>query len=324
MDRLTTMITFVQVVKLSSFTAAADELGFSKAVVSRHIADLEEHFGLRLLNRTTRSVTLTEAGQSCYDACQRVFAEIQRVEEELAAIKDDIEGEISVLCPVWVGNFDISEAMVAFSKAFPNVEIKLHIGEVSPNPHDFLAKGYDLCIQPNDMRDSDVIAKKVSEVKYILVASTEYLRERGDPKELKDLQNHDCLVRITDPVWSFANGERISMRVSKRFSSNSFFSLCTAALNGLGIAMLPRQVAAVEIDRGNLCQVLPNIELESKPLYAAYAPGGSMPRKIRALVGFMTDWFDERAQAPETSSQIIKLFDEGRKAHLSKKHPTIR
>jgi DNA-binding transcriptional LysR family regulator len=310
------MITFDRVVKYGSFTAAADELGLSRAVVSRHVVDLEEHFGLRLLNRTTRSVTPTEAGQNYHDLCRRVLSEIRKGEESLAAIKGDIEGEISMLCPVWIGNFDISKAVVDFCRDYPKIEVKMHIGEVSPNPHEFLTKGYDICIHPNDMRDSEVIAKKIGEIDYILVASPEYIAQRGQPSELKHLLEHDCLVNISEPYWSFKGGERISIRVTSRFSSNSFFSLCTASLSGLGIAMLPRKVAMMEIAAGRLCPVLPHLALEAKPVYAAYAPGGSMPRKVRALITHLTNWFAEHAKAPDRKGQVVELFSEGRLSGL--------
>ncbi len=316
MDRLTTMTTFARVVKYGSFTAAADELGLSRAVVSRHIVDLEEHFGLRLLNRTTRSVTPTEAGQNYYDLCQRVLSEIRKGEDNLAAIKGEIEGEISVLCPVWVGNFDISKAVLDFCREYPKIEVKMHIGEVSPNPHEFLTKGYDICIHPNDMRDSEVIAKKIGELNYVLAASPEYLALRGQPTEPKHLLEHDCLVNLSEPYWLFKGGERISIRVTSRFSSNSFFSLCTAALSGFGIAMLPRKVAMVEIAAGRLCPVLPHLALEPKPIYAAYAPGGSMPRKVRALITYLTDWFVQLTKTPDSTGQVVQLFSEGRLSGL--------
>lgn len=316
MDRLTTMTTFARVVRHGSFTAAAEELGLSRAVVSRHIADLEDHFGLRLLNRTTRSVTTTEAGQNYYDLCQRVLAEIRKGEESLAAIKSDIEGEISILCPVWIGNFDVNEAVVDFCREHPKIEVKMHIGEVSPNPHEFLNKGYDICIFPKDMRDSEVVAKKIGEIDYILVASPDYVARNGQPRELKDLLEHDCLVNLTEPHWMFKGGERISIRVTSLFSSNSFFSLCTAALRGLGIAMLPRKIAMIEIEAGRLCHVLPHLDLEARPIHAAYAPGGAMPRKVRALINFLTEWFTIRTRAADNTGQIVKLFSEGRLSGL--------
>lgn len=192
----------------------------------------------------------------------------------------------------------------------------MHIGEISANPHEFLNKGYDICIYPKDMRNSEVIAKKIGEIDYMLVASPEYVTRNGQPQDLKHLLEHDCLVNITEPYWLFKGGERISIRVTSRFSSNSFFSLCTAALRGMGIAMLPRKVAMIEVAAGRLCPVLPQLSLEARPVYAAYAPGGAMPRKVRALVTFLTDWFASHTKASDAPGQVVKLFSEGRLSGL--------
>ncbi len=312
MDRLATMATFAKVAKYSSFTAAADELGISRALVSRHVTDLEAHFGVRLLNRTTRSVTPTEAGQRYYELCTRVLAEIRAGEETITTIKSELEGNISVLCPKLIGNFDISEALTDFCVANPKIKIQLDIGEISANPYDFLEKGYDICIQPNKIRDSEIVVKKIGEIHYALVASPSYLAERGEPQTYKELLDHDCLTQPGEPLWHVIDGEKVSLRVQARFTSNSFLSLCTAAVGGLGIVLLPYRVAAADMERGALKQILPDVQLESRPLYAAYAPGGDIPRKVRVLINFLSDWCRARAQELNNPGRMIKLYGETR------------
>ena len=312
MDRLATMTTFAKVVKFSSFTAAGEDLGISRALVSRHITDLESHFGVRLINRTTRSVTPTEAGLRYYELCNRVLSEIRSGEETISQIKEEVEGAISILCPKWVGNFDISEALTDFCKGNPKIRIQLNIGEVSSNPYDFLDKGYDLSIQPNRIRDSEVMVKKIGEVNYVLAAAPEYLAIRGEPQNYKGLMEHDCLTQLSEPLWHLMDTEKVSLRVPSRFSSNSFLSLCTAAVGGLGIVMLPRRVAAGDLASGNLKQILPNVALESRPLYAAYAPGGDVPRKVRTLITFLSDWFRARALTPDDPGRVIRIYGETR------------
>ena len=154
MDRLGTMVTFSKVVKLASFTAAGEELGISRAMVSRHIGDLEAYFGVRLLNRTTRSVTPTEAGEQYYAFCSRVLADIRAGEEAITSLKRGIEGRIAILAPKWLGNFDISQALTDFCKQNPMISIQLTVGGISEKPHDFLERGFDLCIQGKTMRNS--------------------------------------------------------------------------------------------------------------------------------------------------------------------------
>ncbi len=312
MDRLTTMTTFAKVVDYASFTAAAEELGISRALVSRHITDLEAYFGVRLLNRTTRSVTPSEAGMRYYQVCKRILAELRAGENEIIAMKDNIEGNISIVCPKWVGNFDMSDAAVDFCREYPDISIQLHIGEISLNPHEFLNRGFDVCIQPRRVRDSDIMVKKIGGIEYVLAAAPDYLDKRGVPATVTDLAQHECLTKIAELHWEFADGSRIALPQPPRFASNSFFSLCTAAVRGLGVAMLPRRVAALDLEKGNLCRVLPTMPLEEAPLYAAYAPGGNVPRKVRALVDFLGAWFKNRALTPDEGGGTIQIYNAAR------------
>lgn len=312
MDRLTTMTTFAKVVEHASFTAAADELAISRALVSRHVTDLESYFGVRLLNRTTRSVSPTEAGLRYYEVCRNVLNAVRTGENEIVAMKDNIEGNISVLCPKWVGNFDMSDAAVDFCLEHPQISIQLHIGEISLNPHEFLARGFDVSIQPHRVRDSDVIVKKIGGIAYLLAAAPDYLDRRGEPRDVEALTAHDLVVKIGETHWMLDGDRRITVAQPPRFASNSYFSLCTAAVRGLGIAMLPERVAVLELARGNLRRILPEVALEEAPLYAAYAPGGNVPRKVRTFVDFLGSWFKRRAQSAETAGGAVRIYSDAR------------
>jgi DNA-binding transcriptional LysR family regulator len=312
MDRLMTMTTFAKVVDYASFTAAAEDLGISRALVSRHVTDLEQHFGVRLLNRTTRSVSPSEAGQRYYDVCKRVLAELRNGENEIVAMKDNLEGTISIVCPKWVGNFDISDAAVDFCREHPEIDIQLHVGEISLNPHEFLNRGFDICIQPRRVRDSDIMIKKIGGIAYVLAASSDYLAKHGEPTVTADLCDHDCLTKLGEAHWVFDDGAKIALRQPPRFASNSYFSLCTAAIRGLGVAMLPRRVASLALARGALIRVLPDVTLEEAPLYAAYAPGGNVPKKVRTFVTFLGAWFRHRSRAPDEFGSSIQIYNEAR------------
>jgi DNA-binding transcriptional LysR family regulator len=298
MDRLMTMTTFAKVVKYSSFTAAAEDLGISRTLVSRHIADLESHLGVRLLNRTTRSVTPTQAGMRYHDLCENVLGEIRSGEEEITAIRDEIQGDIAILCPIWIGSFGISEATAEFCALNPRINVKLHFAEPPSNPHEFLDMGYDICIQLNWLRDSSIMVKKIAEVDYILAASPGYVEAHGAPAEIGDLAAHKCLTKLTDTSWAFIGGDRVSLPTHARYSTNSVFSLCGAAAAGLGIAMLPTHIATRDLNNGKLLRILPDHKLEPRPLYVAYAPGGGTPKKFRALITFLSQRFADGAVAP--------------------------
>lgn len=312
MDKLTSMTTFAKVLNYASFTAAAADLGISRALVSRQITELETYFGVRLLNRTTRSVTPTEAGLRFYELCNRVLGELRAGEDSIAAIKQSVEGDISILCPNWVGNFDVSQAVVDFAKKNPKINIQLNIGEVSGNPHEFLSRGYDVCIQPDAIRDSDIMVKKIGEIEYLLAASPEYLARRGDPLSIADLAQHDCLPKRSETAWVFKDGQRFLLKSSPRFSSTSYLTLCTAAVSGLGITLLPRRVAGMDLRDGNLCQVLSDVPLEGRPFYIAFTPGGGVPRKIRVLIDFLSDWFKKRSLVPDDPGRIVQMAGERR------------
>ena len=304
MDRLATMTTFLKVVKHANFTMAAEELAISRTLVSRHVADLEAHLGLKLLNRTTRSVTPTEAGTRYSQLCERVLGEIRVGEEELAVIRNEIEGEISIQCPIWVGSFGISAAAGEFNALHPKVSISIHFEEPSStHPHDFLARGYDLCIQPNILRDSSIMVKKIGKIDHFLATSPGYLEAFGCPRTIADLGQHACLAKVGDAAWNFANGERLTLQLPSRFSSNSVFALREAAMQGLGISMLPRGISQEMLASGRLVEVLPEYPITPRPLYIAFAPGGDLPRKSRALISFLADWFRER-HLPEQGQEL--------------------
>lgn len=312
MDKLSTMTTFCKVVQLSSFTAAGEELGLSRAMVSRHVSELEAHFGLRLLNRTTRSVSTTEAGQRYFELCTRILDEIRFGEETISSIRDDIEGNISIIAPKWIGGFDLSQALTEFCRENPKIRISMHVGEQSIKTHDFLERGFDICIQSSQMRDSEVTIRKLGEIRYILAASAEYLGGRGVPAEPRDLLQHDCLIQPNEPIWHFSKPVEASIKVPARFSCNSFLALCTAAVGGLGVTLLPEAVAMPDLNAGILQPVLPDFELEHKPLFAAYAPKRALPRKVRVLVDFLSDWYHESVEKPGHQSLFADIYQTAR------------
>lgn len=304
MDRLATMVTFQKVVKYANFTTAADDLGISRTLVSRHVADLEAYLGIRLLNRTTRSVTPTQAGLRYHELCNRVLGDIRHGEEEITAIKNEVEGEVSILCPIWIGSFGISVATAEFCALNPKVGVKIHFAEPSSNPHEFLAMGFDVCIQPNVLRDSSIMVKKIGQIDHILATSPAYIAQHGAPTQIADLAEHECLAKTTESSWTFANGERIPLHQPARFSSNSVFALREAAAAGLGIAMLPQGIIQGTLAQGALVHVLPDFPLASRPLYVAFPPGGDAPRKTRALISFLADWFKARGAATRSLASI--------------------
>ena len=295
MDRFTMMSTFVQVVKKASFTTAARSLSISRALVSRHITDLETNLGVRLLNRTTRSVSLTESGQSYFDFCLRVLNEIEAEESAISGRNQEAEGTLSVIVPKWIGTQDIADAVTSFCLEYPKITVSLTLGGMSQRTYDFIERGFDVALQTKDIPDSLVKVKKVASIRYVVVASPAFIAEHGPVTEPRALEKIPCVIQVGDPSWRFYHdGESVAVKVQAAFSSNAYLVLRKAALKALGVAMVPHSIVAEDLDTGRLIELMPQMLLPERPLYAVFAPGDAPPKKVRCFVTFLTNWF--RAQ----------------------------
>jgi DNA-binding transcriptional LysR family regulator len=293
MDRLTVMKSLVAVARAGSFSAAARSLGVSGSLISRHIADLEDQLGVRLVNRTARAVSLTEQGRRYYEFSERVLRE---VEDEDAAIRGEhqrAEGVLSLVSPKWIGSLDLSDAVAAFAVEHPLITIRFDVGGMSDRTYDFIEQGYDLAFHTKDLRDSSVKVRRVATLPFVLCASPAYLRSRPAPLVPADLAEHDCLVHRNDPVWHLHKDDRqVNFKVpSATFASNTYLILQKAALEGLGIALLPLRPVYDEVRSGRLQVVLKDYETPARPLYAIYPPGLQSVQKLRVFLDYIGEWF---------------------------------
>jgi DNA-binding transcriptional LysR family regulator len=292
MDRFTTMATFVEVVKRSSFTTAARSRGISRALVSRHIADLEAHLGVSLLTRTTRSLNLTEAGREYYQLCSRVLSEIGTQEQLISGRNREVEGPLAIIAPKWIGDLDLADAVTEFCKAHPRVSAELTLGGMNPKSYDFIDQGFDVAIHTRSIPNSRVKARRIASIRFVVCAAPAYLDRRRQPSVPKALAEHDCLVQPNDPIWAFGKGKvTAKIKIPKSFSSNSYLVLRTAALKGLGIALLPYRMVSEDLKQGTLVELLKGNPTAERPLYAAFAPGGSPPEKVHSLIAYLGEWF---------------------------------
>jgi DNA-binding transcriptional LysR family regulator len=293
MDRLATMRSFVEVVQGQSFAAAARTLGLSRALVSRHIADLEKQVGLRLIVRTTRTVNLTEAGQRYFAFSQRVLTEIATEDAEILGMREKEEGPLSIISPKWIGSLDLGDAIANFAKQHPRIRVKLELGGLSERTYDFLKNGYNIAFYTKYLRDSSIKVKKIATLNFVLCASPDYIRERGELKSPADLAHHDCLVHTNDPIWHIASTakEQNFKPQNVVFSSNTYMVLQKAAIQGMGVSLVPLRSIVNELHAGKLQILLPDWPAPDRPLYAAYAPGKHTVRKVRSFVDFIAEWF---------------------------------
>ncbi len=299
MDRLTLMRSFVGVTKSRSFSQAARSLGLSGSLVSRHVAELERDLSVRLVNRTARTISLTEAGARYAEFATRIIDEIDREEEMLRGLRDKAEGPLAIISPKWIGSNDVADAIVAFSVRYPNIHIRFEVGGMSERSYDFLDQGFDVAFHTRHVRDSNLLLKKIADLNFALCASPSYLLRVGEPAQVAELSEHECLVNTNDPIWHLRpGGHDVHLKISDPvYSSNSYLTLRKAALAGRGIGLLPIRLTAADFADGSLVGVVPSCEVPDRPLYALYSPGGQTLARVRLFLEFVTDWFRRQATA---------------------------
>ena len=310
MDRFRTMESFVRVVRAGSFTVAARQLGLSRAIVSRHIAGLEARLGVRLLKRSTRSLSMTEEGAAYLEFCDRLFGDIDSSERAIARAREEPAGTLRVLAPKSFGTVHLSDAVVAFARAQPRLQVSLTLENAPYRGSYFAERGLDVVLCFTPVRGTGVVQREIAMMDWTVCASPDYLSRAGRPQSPGDLAAHACVVHTdvmpNDNVWRF-EGTKGSAAVKVRgvFFSNSAAALAKAAVSGLGIALLPHYAVAEGLASGALMRVLPRYRVAPRPLLAVYMQERSEPLKIRAFVDFMQNWIAERDLAGRRRNQRL-------------------
>ncbi len=302
MDQLTIMRSFVGVTKSRSFSQAARGLGISGSLVSRHVAELERTLGVRLVNRTARTISLTDAGTRYAEFAARIIDEIDREEAALRGLRDKAEGSLAIISPKWIGSNDVGDAIVAFSARYPKIRIRFEVGGMSERSYDFLDQGFDVAFHTRHVRDCNLMLRKIADLDFTLCASPDYLRRAGRPEQVADLSEHDCLVNTHDQIWHLRHaGHDVHMKIGDPvYSSNSYLTLRKAALAGRGVALLPVRLVGAELADGSLVEAVPGCEVPDRPLYALHSPGGQTPARVRLFLDFVADWFRRQGQTAGT------------------------
>lgn len=303
MDRFRTMESFVRVVRAGSFTVAASQLGLSRALVSRHVGDLETRLGARLLNRSTRSLSLTDEGATYLEFCERVFRDIEANERAILRTRTEPAGTLKVLAPKSFGTMHLADAVVEFAKTQPRLRLSLLL-ENTPyrGTYEFGERSLDLVLSFSSVRSSSVTEQEIAVLDWVVCASPAYMAQAGKPQTPADLAGHACLVHAdvapNDSVWRFTGpAGPVAVKVRGNFFSNSALGIRKAALSDLGIAMIPRYCVAEDIADGRLDVVLPRFRVGARTLLAVYPKSKVTPRKIAAFVEFLKDWMAQRKAA---------------------------
>jgi DNA-binding transcriptional LysR family regulator len=297
MDRLSVMRSFVAVTRSQNFSRAARTLGISGSLISRHVAELERDLGVRLVNRTARAVSLTQAGHRYADFAARIINEIDREENILRSQRNKAEGPLAIISPKWIGNSDVADAIISFSMRYPKIHIRFEVGGMSERFYDFLDQGFDVAFHTRQVRDSNLLLKKITDLKFALCAAPLYLGRAGKPERITDISDHDCLINTNDPIWHLRNdGQDVHVKICEPvYASNSYFTLRKAALAGRGIALLPVRLVAADLADARLAGVMPGSGVPDRPLYALHSPGSETPARVQLFIDHVSDWFRRHA-----------------------------
>jgi DNA-binding transcriptional LysR family regulator len=282
------LLAFARVVEAKSLSRAAAELGIPRATVGRRLARLEERLGTRLLRRTTRSLSLTEGGETFYRHARIVLDALAQAQASVRTTDNVMRGDLRVSVPPLLD--DTLLAMIAsFAKAHPDVRVQV---DFSTRIVDLLRDGYDVALRATRQLQPGLVARTVARDKVIAVASPEYLAEKGTPRNAKDLRRHRCLLgfargELPQSTWPVGRG---AVSVDGALSSNDVRLLREAAIRGLGIALLPRLVLGDLVERGVLVQVLAGIVEADNHIAVVYPEREFLPPHVRAFVDALVEW----------------------------------
>ncbi|MCX7053976.1 MAG: LysR family transcriptional regulator [Proteobacteria bacterium] len=299
MDRFLVISTFAKVVELGSFSRTAERLGLSTSAVSRQVSELESHLNARLLNRTTRRLSLTEAGQSFYEHSVQVLADLDDAEASVRVDMAEPRGTLRLTCGVSFGTRYLAPALAEFSARHPDVLLDL---DLSDRVVDLVEEGFDLAIRIGQIGSQGMVSKRLGWTQIVCCASPAYLARRSAPiREPADLAQHECLsyTNVAMPnAWHFEGrdgGEsRVTVRVPPRHRANNGQVLASLAVQGLGIVYEPDFIVAQEIRTGQLVPLLPDHLPPRSPIAAVYPSRRHLSAKVRSFVEFLAERYERR------------------------------
>ncbi|MEI2386567.1 LysR family transcriptional regulator [Breoghania sp. JC706] len=295
MDQLTRMRCFIQVVDAGGFSAAAREMGRSKALVSKYVGELEDELGVRLLNRTTRQISTTEAGQAYYREASDILQRIDDLQEAMQDAHQHARGLLRVSASRAFGDHDLSRAVMAFLAENPDISVDLKLEDRFV---DLVEEGFDVAIRLTELSDSSLIARKLAPFRQVTVAAPELISINGRPEEPGDLADMSFVVDTnyrfrSNLVFRDTEGGRLSVAVKGRVEVNSAEAARQAALAGLGFARIPLFMVRDDIAAGRLVRVLEDYESEDAAIWVVYPHRKHLSGKVRAFVDFLVAWFEK-------------------------------
>jgi DNA-binding transcriptional LysR family regulator len=292
MDTLASMQVFAMVVEAGSFAAAAERLELSRALVSKHMAHLEKHLGTRLLNRTTRRLSLTESGSTYFERCQQILKDIEEAELAATELTSVPRGTLRVTIPLVFGVLHIAPLIADYLSIHTDAKLDFTLDDRNI---DLVNEGYDLAIRIGNLAETGLIARKFAKDLVVVCGSPEYFRRHGIPRVPEDLSNHSCLSYSYDDSgneWHFSgpDGEHV-VQIKGNLRANNGDLLRVAALGGAGIVLQPRFLVGADLRAGRLQSVLTEYKSRELGIYAVYPSRKYLSAKVRSFIDFLAERF---------------------------------
>ncbi|HET8816272.1 MAG TPA: LysR family transcriptional regulator [Pseudidiomarina sp.] len=289
MDRLDAMRTFITVSREGSFTRAAERLDMSPQLVSKYVGQLEEHLGIRLLNRTTRRVSLTEAGRRYELSARQLLQDIDDLEHDLGDLQSHATGQLRISAPVSFAIAHLAPLLNAFQQQYPEVSFDVQLND---RKVDIVDEGFDLALRIGQLKSSSLIAKRLAPIRLVICAAPHYLQQYGTPRKLEDLEHHKLLhySLMEDDTSPLLRAWRQNRHI---LISNNGDVLTRAAIAGLGLVIQPSFIVSDAVASGALVPLLDQYRPEPLALYAVYAHRTLLASKVRAFLDFSADYFGE-------------------------------
>lgn len=283
--------TFSAVVENGSFTAAAENLGISKPVVSKQVSQLEKHLGVQLLQRTTRRLHLTQAGEIFASYSHRIMSEVHEAEQSVLPLQSEPSGRLRISAPESLAMSLLPDVLPRFQQVYPGLELDIR---VTGRFIDLVEEGIDVALRVGSLEDSSLMARQLMPCSFHVCAAPGYLKTQGTPNHPDELVSHNCLIYTqgqSPDRWHFQDGEgkEFKVKVKGNFRSDTGSLLLNAALSGIGIFMAPTFMVADALEKGRLVSVLDDYAPARTGLYAVYPYSKLVSKKVRAFVDYLTE-----------------------------------
>jgi len=296
MGKADDMVLFVQVVDEGSFSRVAEKLSLTNSVVSKRIARLEESLNAQLLYRTTRKLSLTDAGRTLYDKAKIAKFAFQEAENAVTGYGEDMKGNIRITMPAVSANLILSESIAEFCKQHPEISVDV---QITNRLVDLIEEGFDLAIRTAELEDSSLIARRLIDSQWVICATPDYLERHGTPQTPEQLRRHECLVykfdQTANGIWPlYIDGTEQLLPVQGRFHSNHLNAIKQATLSDLGIAFLPQALVYEEMQQNTLTQILQRFTRKKIGMYAVYPKARQPDQKLKLLVSHLRKSLHEK------------------------------